>query len=315
VAGYVNGDLERRYPRLALDEGFFINYGFLPRAHYFLMHPRARSGYPGQRATLTKRMRAVLAFIQAQGSAHPREVDAHFDHGRVTNYWGGSSNATTHLLQAMHYRGLLRVVRRDRGIRVYAAQEQVQPMNGAGDRRARIDGLIDIIMRAYAPMPAGSFTAAVSRLRYSAPQLAPDIRPAVARAKARLASAVVDGIVWYWPENETPAAASVDDAVRLLTPFDPIVWDRRRFELLWGWAYRFEAYTPKVKRQRGYYALPLLWRDRVIGWANVSAAGGSLACELGFVDARPRDRAFDRAIDAELERLRAFLRLDSLRRL
>ena len=36
--------------------------------------------------------------------------------------------------------------------------------------------------------------------------------------------------------------------MRLLTPFDPVVWDRRRFELFWGWAYRFEAYTPLPKR-------------------------------------------------------------------
>ena len=48
-------------------------------------------------------------------------------------------------------------------------------------------------------------------------------------------------------------------------PFDPVVHDRTRFELLWGWTYRFEAYTPAPKRKRGYYALPLLWRDRAIG--------------------------------------------------
>ncbi len=56
--------------------------------------------------------------------------------------------------------------------------------------------------------------------------------------------------------------------VRFLAPFDPVVWDRRRFEHLWGWPYRFEAYTPSAKRIRGYYAMPLLWCDRVIGWAN-----------------------------------------------
>ena len=50
--------------------------------------------------------------------------------------------------------------------------------------------------------------------------------------------------------------------MRLLAPFDPVVWDRRRFEMFWGWAYRFEAYTPAAKRQLGYYALPLLWRDQ-----------------------------------------------------
>ena len=66
--------------------------------------------------------------------------------------------------------------------------------------------------------------------------------------------------------------------MRLLAPFDPVVWDRRRFELFWGWAYRFEAYTPAAKRQLGYYALPLLWRDRVIGWGNVSVKNGELQC-------------------------------------
>ena len=40
VAGYRAGDLERRYPRLPLEEDFFVNYGFLPREHHQLMHPR-----------------------------------------------------------------------------------------------------------------------------------------------------------------------------------------------------------------------------------------------------------------------------------
>ena len=37
--------------------------------------------------------------------------------------------------------------------------------------------------------------------------------------------------------------------VRFLAPFDPVVWDRYRFEHLWGWAYRFEAYTPPAKEK------------------------------------------------------------------
>ena len=96
--------------------------------------------------------------------------------------------------------------------------------------------------------------------------------------------------------------------VRLLAPFDPVVWDRRRFEMLWGWAYRFEAYTPVSKRKLGYYALPLLWRDRIVGWGNVSSRDGELDAVLGYVQSRaPRDRGFSGALDAELERMRAFL--------
>ena len=80
------------------------------------------------------------------------------------------------------------------------------------------------------------------------------------------------------------------EIVRLLAPFDPVVWDRRRFELFWGWAYRFEAYTPASKRQRGYYALPLLWRDRVIGWGNVSVKNGELHADIGYVGGAPSAR-------------------------
>jgi uncharacterized protein YcaQ len=96
--------------------------------------------------------------------------------------------------------------------------------------------------------------------------------------------------------------------VRLLAPFDPIVWDRRRFELLWGWAYRFEAYTPAPRRKLGYYALPLLWRDRVIGWANVTASDGRIKSDFGYVSGRaPRESAFRDALHAELGRMRRFL--------
>ena len=73
--------------------------------------------------------------------------------------------------------------------------------------------------------------------------------------------------------------------------------------------YRFEAYTPPPKRKRGYYALPLLWRDRVIGWGNLSVNNGELKSELGYVESRPRDRAFKRKLEAELDRMRVFLGL------
>jgi uncharacterized protein YcaQ len=97
--------------------------------------------------------------------------------------------------------------------------------------------------------------------------------------------------------------------VRLLAPFDPVVGDRARFEFLWGWVYRFEAYTPATKRKRGYYALPLLWRDRVIGWANLSVKNDELKSEFGYVDSEPSGRAFRRELEAELDRARAFLGL------
>jgi uncharacterized protein YcaQ len=96
--------------------------------------------------------------------------------------------------------------------------------------------------------------------------------------------------------------------VRILAPFDPLVWDRRRFEHLWGWPYRFEAYTPAAKRVRGYYAMPILWHDAMIGWANLSVTEGQLDAQLGYaVGNRPAGADFRRALDEELARIRHFL--------
>ena len=309
VKGYRAGDLERRYATLDVHEDFFVNYGFVTGAVQVLMHPRGgATPWPAARG---RYVRLLLDFVRARGTVHPRDVDEHFSHGTVTNYWGGSSNATTHLLDAMHYRGLLRVVGREAGIRLYAAHEHAPGPRDAAARRAQLDALADVIVRKYAPLPAASLSSLLRRLRLAVPQWQGDIARTVQRAKGRLTRARVDGVDWYWPTDEPLVAPDPPDAVRLLAPFDPVVWDRRRFEILWGWAYRFEAYTPASKRTRGYYALPLLWRDHVIGWGNLSVKDGRLQSDIGYVPPWPaKRRLFRRELDEELDRLRLFLGLD-----
>lgn len=308
VVDYRAGDLERRYPSLDVEEGYFINYGFMPRAAYARLLPRAarRPWTP----TTRKRVRELLAYVAARASVHPREVDAYFAHGRVENYWGGTSSATTHLLDAMHYRGLLRVVGRERGVRLYGVQQLATRENDAATRRDELDSLVELVVRKYAPLPAASLSALVHRIRYRTPARLGELRSAVKRIQARLSHARIDAVDWYWPRDEelTAGSSSEDDiTLRLLAPFDPLVWDRRRFELFWGWAYRFEAYTPAPKRKLGYYALPLLWRGQVVGWANLTLRDQKLDCQLGFVKRRPRDAPFARALDAELARVQTFL--------
>ncbi len=307
VKDYRAGDLEARYARLGIEEDFFVNYGFLPRDTQALMHPRTpRTPWPVARH---QQAAAVLDFVRAQGVVHPREVDAAFAHGKARNWFGGTSNASTQLLDAMHYRGLLRIARREGGVRLYAAR----PANAAAqDPVAAMDALVDVIVRKYAPLPSASLGELLSHLRSGAPQWADRRTEALQRARARLPSARVDGLTWLWPEGENPASKrhAEDGQVRLLAPFDPIVWDRRRFELLWGWAYRFEAYTPAPRRVRGYYALPLLWHGRVIGWGNLAVQQGRLAADLGYVaGAAPVDAGFGAALDDELGRISRFLGL------
>lgn len=316
VKNYSTGDLERRYTKLDIEEDFFVNYGYVTRDLQVLMHPRSRSGQSASEHISPwgygkkKHARMLLEFIRERGSVHPREVDEHFSHGTVTNYWGGSSNATTHLLDAMHYTGLLRIVRRDKGIRVYAAHTHTPAPQGAAERRARIDALVDTVVRIYAPLPGASLSFYLRRLRYAVPQWTRELPSAVTRAKGRLAQTRVGSVDWYWPREENMDDANTTDKVRFLAPFDPAVHDRKRFELLWDWVYRFEAYTPAVKRKLGYYAMPLLWRDRVIGWVNLSVKDGRLNYELGYAKGRqPSERAFKQELDAELSRFREFMRL------
>ena len=347
VKDYCAGDLERRYSKIGVEEDFFINYGFVTSAIHALMHPRlAAVPKPGEQykdptrvswpAERMKKAEALLEFIRERGSAHPREVDEHFSHGSVRNYWGGSSNATTHLLEAMHYSGLLRVMRREDGIRIYAAREsavappslissaEIQAMKphqrrrladqtprDEDVRRAQIDTLVDVAIRIYAPLPSASLSIVVNRLRFAVPQWHNELKSALQRAKQRLAHTQLDGIEWYWPATRDMLRAAPHDTVRLLTPFDPLVWDRARFELLWGWTYRFEAYTPVAKRKRGYYALPILWRNHVIGWGNLSVKNGDLTSEFGYIKSPPRDRTYNRELAAELSRMRTFLGLKS----
>jgi uncharacterized protein YcaQ len=56
--------------------------------------------------------------------------------------------------------------------------------------------------------------------------------------------------------------------VTVLSPFDGLVKDRDRAEALWGFRYRLEMYVPKTKREYGYYVLPLLAGDEVVGRAE-----------------------------------------------
>jgi len=306
VAGYRAGELERRYPRLDVEEDFFVNYGFLPTELQRLMHPRtARTAWPKRRWAQAQ---AVLDFVRERGVVHPREVDAAFDHGKTRNWFGGPSNASTQLLDGMHYRGLLRVARREGGVRLYAAREAHAPTG----RDEALDRLADVVLQQYAPLPRRSLAELVYALRSATPQWAEQRQAVLGRLLARSPQVTVDGIDWVWPAGENPASRRhrIDDTLRLLAPFDPVVWDRRRFEAFWGWAYRFEAYTPASRRIRGYYALPMLWRGRVIGWANAAVHDGQLRLQPGYVDGRaPRDAAFGPALRDEQAHLARFLGL------
>jgi uncharacterized protein YcaQ len=306
VKGYRAGDLERHFARLGLEEDFLYAYGFMPQDTRRYLHPRTDPlGHAGLHAPSGLALE-VLDFVRAHGLTHPGDLEQRFGRKRAVNAWGGFSKATTRALESLHHYGLLRVAQRRDGIRIYDSAPALLATMEQGDRAARA---VMLVARLLAPVSLASLRGALALMSRRNPGLGP-LAPVVAAALkgGELEREEIDGESYVWPAREggeRTEATSRD--VRLLAPFDPLVWDRRRFEHLWGWAYRFEAYTPPARRQFGYYALPMLWGHMVIGWANVAFVGGSLQVSLGYAQTAPRSQAFHRALDAELARMERFL--------
>ena len=302
VQDYHAGDLERRYPELDIEEDYLYAYGFLPRDIWRLLHPRVST-------RLSTMERKVLKVVCRYGQMHPRELEEHLGRERVVNAWGGYSKATTHALEVLHYRGLLRIARRENGIRVYApvpvasAEEQLAP-------EERLRRLIRLMATIFAPVPEKTLNTNIFGYRRLGK---PKTTVAELVRSGELRQDVVDSVNYVWPAD-VDLPESAPEQVRFLAPFDPLIWDRRRFEHFWGWAYRFEAYTPVARRVRGYYAMPLLWRDAVIGWANAAVENGALRVGVGFVEKRPREAAFRNALEEEISNLAEFLHLKEERK-
>jgi uncharacterized protein YcaQ len=290
VVDYRVGDLQAWYAGAELDEGYLYAHGYLPRATWDLLRPAD----PPPVDALSAR---ILAALAETGPARPRDLDAHVGAGKTRNAWGGSSRASSVALERLHRAGRVRVADRVSGTRHYA----LAPEPPSTPPEARLAALVEVVANVLAPVSQRTLRAIAARLRK---RVFPggDHRAVLDGlvADGRLRVDVVDEVRYLSPPASPPAHAP---RAAVLAPFDPLVWDRDRFEHLFGWVYRFEAYTPKAKRIRGYYAMPLLWRDGVVGWVN--AVEGDL--EVGYQAGKPTDTGFEVALEAELDALRASL--------
>lgn len=116
---------------------------------------------------------------------------------------------------------------------------------------------------------------------------------------------------WAAPEALEAATGREDDAgplIHILSPFDPLIIQRRRLKLIFGYEHRFEAYVPKEKRVMGYFALPVLAGDRIVAAIDLKtdrAAGRLLIRQWTWTDGEA-PAALKAAIDAELHRFERF---------
>ena len=87
-------------------------------------------------------------------------------------------------------------------------------------------------------------------------------------AERRFRTQGVRRVKGEWEAHPDAADGPVPDRAVLLSPFDRLVYDRDRAEALWDFRYRLEMFVPKAKREYGYYVIPLLFGDRIVGRAE-----------------------------------------------
>lgn len=302
VAGYVAGDLEEAFPNLKAEEGYLFAYGFMTPEVWRNLRLR-----PYRK--LKKLEREVLDAVAELDDVHPRGLDEKFGRKSVGNYWGGKSQQTKKILEDLHHHGFLRVSRREKGIRVYQVAED--PNKDTADPLERYRLLVLTTAHVFGPTTKRFLISELRSQNHLLPARTDRIAAVESLVQAgKLSEVEVAGVTYLWIRKDW-LSEDIPERVRILAPFDPLVRDRARFEQVWNWAYRFEAYVPPAKRERGYYAMPVLWRDNVVGWANANVENGRLKVEFGYANKRPRPKAFRLLAQAEVEAMAIFLGLES----
>jgi uncharacterized protein len=321
---------ELLYERRQLFEAYNKGLSLLPvselpwfRVSWKIDGPRFEHGVLADNPEVAQR---VLERIRAEGPLSTLD----FDRGPAVDWWWAPTNVVRAVLEAYAVTGVLGLARREGNRRYYDLVERLFPPELLSRHEPVPEQLRHKLLsryRAHGLLGAGGS----AELWFGTGPGKPDpARPdRVARTKLReqlveggaLVPVQVEGVrgTRYVLREDLELLATPPDlvpSVTFLAPLDPLVWDRRLLGALFGFDYVWEVYVPQVKRRWGYYVLPLLFRDRLVGriepridrrHGRVEVLG--MWWEEGFHPSRA-----DGFVDAMRVALRAYLRFAGARR-
>lgn len=255
--------------------------------------------------------RSLFAQIGERGASTARDLDA--GRPRTKDDWGWNWSETRKALDYMFLVGDLAIAGRNSAFEVrYDLPERVLPPAVlAMPIPVPVEAHRELVRRAAVAHGVGTEACLRDYFRMSLK----DVRPAIA-------SLVEDGelVPVTIPGWSRPAYLHRDAALprrvrvrALLSPFDPLVWERERTERLFEFRYRIEIYVPESKREFGYYVLPFLLGDRIVARVDLKAdrRAGVLLVRAAYAEQyAPAETAYELA--EELRDLAAWLGLDDI---
>ncbi len=252
----------------------------------------------------------ILDAVRARGPVTARGLDEEFSGPRVKEHWGWNWSDARRVLDFLFLTGDVAIAGRTSQFEVlYDIPERVLPADVlALPTPTRAEADLELVRRAarshgvgsvrcfadYYRMPVADTRAAVDTLVEGGELIAVRVegwrKPAFLHADAKLPRRV--------------------GARALLSPFDPVVWERDRAEALFDFFYRIEIYVPAAKRVHGYYVLPFLLGDAIVARVDLKAdrATGRLLVKGAYGEAGAPDHTAEE-LAAELARLAGWLRL------
>jgi uncharacterized protein len=258
---------------------------------------------------------SVLEAIRERGALGSRHFDGAARQGEM---WGWKP--AKQMLELLWNHGELIVAGRDGFQRLYDLPERVLPADVlAGPTPSEPERLRALALRAVGARGALTERGVVEhwRLKGAAAAQARDAMASLVDAGELERLDVEDGGQPVFVPPGTELDVPAPSAAVLLSPFDNLLWDRPFARRVLGFDHLIEVYKPAPQRRYGYYVLPLLWRDRIVGRADLKSerATGELVVRAFHVEPGVRPSgALDDALDRALARLRRVIGLEQVRR-